>query len=187
MRPAIVLILLALLPLGGCQTFLEPPRPVRPLAPPIDQYHHVEQLLTLSWKKQSRRLHCVLVTRPGDTRVVAITETGMPVFELQQTASNVDIDRSPLLPPQVSPDVILADIQLIYWPRDALLKALPPPLRLVDKPGFRKLYDGDKLEARVNYDGDDHWNSPATLVNDHYGYRLRVQPLGKDDTDATTP
>lgn len=187
MRPAIILIFLALLPLSGCQTVLELPRPVRPLAPPIDQYHHVEQLLTLSWEKLSRRLHCVLATRPGDTRVVAVTETGMPVFELQQTASNIDIDRSPLLPPRVSPDVILADIQLIFWPAKALRKSLPSPMKLVDKGGSRTLYNGDKLEARVDYAGKDHWNSPATLVNHHYGYRLQVQPLGKDDTHATHP
>lgn len=180
MRPTILILTLTLL-LGGCETLVKLHSP-RPLAPPIKEYHHVEQLLTLHWDKQIRRFHCVLITRPGETRVVALTETGLPVFQLKQTPGNVDIDRSPLLPPRVSPDEILADIQLILWPWDSVEKSLTPSLRLVRHAGYRELYDGDKLEARVDYAGKDRWNTPATLVNHHYGYQITVQPLSKDDT-----
>ncbi len=154
-----------------------PPRSVRPLAAPLTERHHVEHLLEIDWDQQSQRLHCVLITAEGETRVVALTETGLPVFQLLQTPGNIEINRSPLLPRPVSPDIILADIQLIFWPIDSLRKTLSPPWRLEQHAGSRDLYEGEVLRAHVDYQGKERWSSPATLDNKQYGYRLTVTPL----------
>ncbi len=181
MRSLIATLLLAGL-LTGCQVLTTYPRALRPLAPPIDEHHHVQQLLTLRWGEQMRRFRCTVTIQPGITRINAVDADGALVFGLRQTPGNINIERSPRLPPQVSPDVLLADMQLILWPPDTLEKSLPAGLHLENHVGYRELYNGTTLEARVNYYGNGRWNDPATLVNHRYGYRLTVQPLTQDDT-----
>lgn len=181
MRSLIATLLLAGL-LTGCQVLTSYPRSLRPLAPPIDEYHHIQQLLTLRWGEQMRRFRCTVTIHPGMTRINAVDADGALVFGLQQIPGNINIERSPLLPPQVSPDVLLADMQLILWPPDTLRKSLPAGFRLESHVGYRELYSGTTLEASVDYYGSDRWDDPATLINHRYGYRLTVQPLTQDNT-----
>lgn len=175
MRPRFVALLLAVL-LSGCQLWLMPPRSVRPLAAPLSEQHQVAHRLEIHWQEQTQSLHGVLTTAPGLTRVEVLTDSGQPVLQLTQTPTHIDINRSPLLPPPISPDIILADLQLVFWPVDSLEKTLLPPWRLERQAGARQLYEGETLRAQVRYQGPDRWTSRATLDNKQYGYQLTITP-----------
>lgn len=173
---ALAVLLTAGLGLGGCQSWW-PPRE-RPLAPPLtDTSRQLEHRLRIERGEQAQNLHAVLSLLPGETRVVALTETGVPVFQLHQTGDDLRTRRSPLLPRQVPMRLILADIQLIFWPVESLRAALPAPWRVAREGRGRALYNGERLEARVRYQEADGWQGPATLDNIHHGYRLTITPL----------
>lgn len=178
---ALTLLIVALL--AGCQTLRTYPRSWRPLAPPIAQHHQSTRLLTLRWADQVRHYHCTLITSPDHTRIIARTADGALVFRLHQTRARISIERTPLLPPRVSPDVILADLQLMLWPASTLEQSLPQTLYHQDD--FRKLYSGHTLEARVIYQGKSRWQDPAILINDRYQYQLILQALPDEPTSPS--
>lgn len=180
MRAGFLTTLAALLIAGvgitGCQSWRFPQE--RPLAPPLmDTSRQLEHRLRIERGQQAQNLHAVLSLLPAETRVVALTETGVPVFQLHQTADDLSVDRSPLLPKQVPTRLILADIQLVFWPLDSLRTALPAPWRVEQEEQGRALYNGERLEARVRYQRRDGWQGRSTLDNIHHGYRLTITPL----------
>ncbi len=172
---ALVVGLIAGAALGGCQSWWTPE--ARPLAAPLERHRYLEHRLRIDWGERTQNLHAVLRTLPGETRVVALTETGVPVFQLRQTATDLEISRSPLLPRRVPMRLILADIQLLFWPVASLRAGLPSPWRVEREEQGRALYNGERLEARVRYQDRDGWSGPATLDNIHHGYRLTITPL----------
>jgi len=172
---ALALLLASGLGLSGCQSWCPPAE--RPLAAPLDSSRQLEHRLRIERGEQVQNLHAVLRTLPGETRVVALTETGVSVLQLRQTADDLTVTRSPLLPRQVPARLILADIQLVFWPLESLRAALPTPWRLEQEEQGRALYNGARLEARVRYQKRDGWQGPATLDNIHHGYRLTITPL----------
>lgn len=184
MRPFLPTLLLATL-LSGCQLWVMPPRSVRPLAAPLSEHHQVARLLTIDWNGHSQRLRCRLITGPGETRMEVLSDTGLAVLRLVQSPAHIEIERSPRLPPSISPDVLLADIQLVFWPADRLAKTLAAPWRLTRHAGGRRLYEGDTLRARVDYQGPDRWRGVATLHNTRYGYRLTLTPVIDSAGEAT--
>lgn len=161
--------------LSGCQSWWMPE--ARPLAPPLESHRHLEHRLRIDWGQRTQNLHAVLTTLPGETRVVALTETGIPVFQLRQTAHNLEVTRSPLLPRRVPMRLILADIQMVFWPVASLRTGLAAPWRLRQEESGRALYNGERLEARVRYQNHDGWDGLTTLDNIHHGYRLTITPL----------
>lgn len=173
---ALSLLLVTGVGLSGCQTWWAPQE--RPLAPPLaEPSRQLEHRLRIERGEHTQSLHAVLSTLPGETRVVALTETGVPVFQLHQTKNDLQVSRSPLLPRQVPMRLILADIQLVFWPIESLRAGLPAPWRVEREQQGRALYNGERLEARVRYQNDDGWSGPATLDNIHHGYRLTITPL----------
>lgn len=175
MRAGFLSPLLLAIGLSGCQAWWMPQD--RPLATPLESTRQLEHRLRIDWGERTQNLHAVLSTLPGETRVVALTETGVPVFQLRQTATDLEISRSPLLPRQVPMRLILADIQLVFWPVESLRADLPSPWRVEREQQGRALYNGERLEARVRYQDCDGWSGPATLDNIHHGYRLTITPL----------
>jgi len=177
----LITLLVATAWLGGCQSWLVPQ--ARPLAPPLGSDHNLQHRLRIERDDRALNLHAVLASTPGDTRVVAMTETGVPVFQLHQTTQGLETQQSALMPEAVPMSLILADIQLVFWPAAALRDALPPPWTLRREPHGRALYKGDRLEARVRYRHRDGWHGPATLDNLHHGYRLTITPLQSEGTE----
>lgn len=175
-RPTLILALLALL--TGCQ--LLAPAPL-PLAAPMQRPHQLEHLLTLTWGDRQLRLRCVLETGQGETRVVALNEAGLVLFQLHHTDQGLSVQRSALLPKAFPAQQIMADIQLIFWPASAIEAALPATWRLDVEANSRTLYHGDRLIAQVHYQGSP-WQAPSSLANQRAHYQLTLTPLGPDAT-----
>lgn len=56
--------------------------------------------------------------------LAVLNPTLVSIFSMQDTGSDIFVETSPLVPKQLQPKYILADIQLVYWPIDKLRLAL---------------------------------------------------------------
>jgi len=85
--------------------------------------------------------------------------------------------RHALLPPQVRGEDVLEDIQLTYWPIDAIRAALPAGWRIEDEGLRRTLWSGDTEVMTIDYGALPRWSGKVTLSNLRYGYRLTIQSV----------
>jgi hypothetical protein len=82
-----------------------------------------------------------------------------------------------LLPPQVRSEDVLEDIQLTYWPVEAIRPALPEGWRIEDEGQRRTLWSGETQVMVIDYNGQPRWNGKIQLQNLRYGYRLTIQSV----------
>ena len=109
--------------------------------------------------------------------LVATTPDGTPLFQLLQRGSDVSVTPSPLLPPQVRPEVVLMELQLTLWPAAAVAANLPPALQWQPTAaGFELRRDG-VVEIAVERAEQQPWQQPVALAQPRWHYRYRVTPL----------
>jgi hypothetical protein len=86
----------------------------------------------------------------------------------------VTATRADWLPPQVKPGPMLADIVLLYWPRDVLRHALKPAgATLQEVGGTRVVHIGADEVLRIEDLGQGH----VRYRNDAWGYTIDVQTV----------
>jgi hypothetical protein len=109
-------------------------------------------------------------------KVVGVTATGMRLFSASFDGQRVSAERSPFVPKEVSPERVLADMQLALWPLAALQSAYAESKQTVSEPvpGVRRLVNGDRLVAEVHYASDDPWAGRLWFVNFEFGYSLTI-------------
>jgi hypothetical protein len=108
--------------------------------------------------------------------VVGVTATGMRLFTASFDGERVSAERSPFVPKEVSPERVLADMQLALWPLASLQGAYADSGQIVSEPnpGVRRVVRGDRLVAEVHYASDDPWNGRLWFVNFEFGYSLTI-------------
>jgi hypothetical protein len=185
-----VLAVLALgLTLSACATA---PRAVpgaslapRPLAAPADAGERsVNQVVRGAFGARETVLSCVISVKDGVMSVVGLNALGVRLFTIRFDGQQVQAEKSFAVPDAISPERLLADLQLVYWPLSSLQQTLKPAGLEVSEsaPGTRRLRRGDRLVAEVHYaaggasvDGrDDAWSGRAWLVNLEFGYSLQI-------------
>ncbi|MGJ0486894.1 MAG: DUF3261 domain-containing protein [Methylomicrobium sp.] len=178
----------SLQPLGGSlpeaagQTQASP-KPLFPLAPPVGPARRIVQQLTAHWPQSSKTLLCVLELDSRHIAMAGLTEDGLSLFNLSYDGKNLEADKNPLVPETLVPELIIADLQLVYWPVDSLQKQLPKDLKLESGPYFRRLSKQGQSLAEVRYFNpedlkqENAWPKAAELVNQQYDYRLTIQTV----------
>jgi Protein of unknown function (DUF3261) len=108
--------------------------------------------------------------------VVGVTATGIRLFTASFDGERVTAERSPFVPKEVSPERVLADMQLALWPLDSLRGVYAAVGQSVSEPmpGLRRLVRADRLIAEVHYATDDPWNGRLWFVNFESGYSLTI-------------
>lgn len=105
-----------------------------------------------------------------------LTPEGLEVLRVRQRGTSVEVRRRRGLPAGLSARAVLADLQLVHWPADALRGAWGPRWRLeAPERARRVLRDGD-LRVRVRY-ADAPWQGPVTVEHLAQGYRVHVTTL----------
>jgi hypothetical protein len=109
-------------------------------------------------------------------KVVGVTATGQRLFTVGWDGKAVTAEKSPLVPDNVDPARVLADVQLALWPLEALQETLRSQALEVSEPfaGVRRLRRGSELLAEVHYTGVDPWASRLWLVNFELDYSLTI-------------
>ncbi|WP_077038084.1 DUF3261 domain-containing protein, partial [Pelomonas sp. KK5] len=110
------------------------------------------------------------------------TELRLAAFALNQRVLMLRWDgrelqqqRHLMLPAEVDGARVLRDIQLAYWPREALATALPAGWS-VDEQGQRRVIRmGDIVQMQIDYTGQPRWQGRAEIDNRLEHYRLSIE------------
>jgi len=104
--------------LVGCSTAALRPSQSPHLAPFVGfaQPQRYTQSVTISRDGQDYRMLCVLELNERGLVLVAFTELGQRLFTLEYRSRHHVVDRGPMLPKSFDADLVLADLQLVYWP-----------------------------------------------------------------------
>jgi hypothetical protein len=171
------------LALAGCAAIprATPPSPARPLmAPSVAGEHAVSQVVRGTTGARELIINCVVTLEKGTMTVVGLNAMGVRLFTIRHDGSQVVAEKGTGVPEQLTPERLIADLQLVFWPLTGL-----QPLRAAGfdisepVPGTRRLRHGDRLVAEVHYAGTDPWSGRSWLVNLEFGYSLQIdsQPL----------
>lgn len=149
----------------------------RPLASPlaIDKAQSATQIVRGAFGSREMTMNSVLSVRDGIVTVIGLTSMGVRAFTLRYDGQQLHVDNNLPVPAQLTPERLVADIQLVYWPLKSLQQVLSPAGYTLTEPtsGTRRLRAGDRLIAEVHYQGEP-WQSRSWLVNLEHGYTLQI-------------
>jgi hypothetical protein len=158
----------------------------RPLVPPasLAADRAANQVVRGAFGEREMTFNCVLSKQGNVLTVVGLTAMGVRAFTLKYDGQTINVENNLPVPPQLTPELLLADIQLVFWPLSALQPALAAAGWQLTEPfsGTRRLRRGDTLAAEVHYDRADPWSGRSWLVNLEHSYTL-----GIDSTSLTAP
>lgn len=149
-----------------------------PMAEPIDPARRIVQQITAIWPGHQETLLCVLELDKNRIAVVGLSNDGLSLFNLSYDGNKVTMDKSPLLPDSVSPERIIKDLQLVYWPLAEIQKILPLQWRLEADKLHRRLIFNDEVRVDVKYlQPDAIWPKTVDLTNHRYHYQLHIKTI----------
>jgi hypothetical protein len=171
---------MALLAIAGCATAPQSPQlsEVRPLVSPasLGTERAVNQVVRGAIGAREVTINCVVNVKDGTMTVVGLSAMGMRLFTIRHDGTEVHAEKGPAMPEQLTPERLLADLQVVFWPLASLQKPLQEAGWQVSEPapGTRRLRRGDRLIAEVHYSDQDPWAGRSWLVNLEYGYSLQI-------------
>jgi hypothetical protein len=177
-----ILITMFLLWLTGCaplqpEEATEKPE-LMPIAQPLGPARRIVQQINAVWADRQESMLAVLELDARHIAMAGLSTEGLSLFNLTYDGNTVVSDKSPLLPEQVNPEFIIADLQLVYWPIAELQKKLPADWRLEATQNKRTLIVSNKKQVEVNYlSSDPVWPKAVELVNFRYNYRLNIKTI----------
>lgn len=166
--------------LAGCAASVPAPAtapvPVAPgvtlvLPSPAELGHSIDavQMVTARHGGQSWVFEGRLSVRPDELRLVCLDGMGRRALTVIWSGGRLEVERAPWVPDDLRAENILADIMLMYWPEEAVRRALSGAALRQDRAG-RGI--GDAIA--ITWAGD-KWNGAAHLRNDAWDYDLDVQ------------
>jgi hypothetical protein len=122
-------------------------------------------------------INCVVKVQGEALTVVGLTAMGVRAFTLHYDGKTIQVDHDLPVPPQLTPERLLADIELVFWPMNALNTAFAKTDWKVSEPysNTRRLRRGQTLVAEVHYENADPWRGRSWLANLQYGYTLGIE------------
>lgn len=150
---------------------------VQPLGPP----RRIVQQINADWDDREESLLAVLELDAKHIAMAGLSNDGLSLFNMTYDGNTVVFDKNPLLPESFSPEFIITDLQLVYWPIAVLQKKLPAEWRLEEADNKRFLYVMNKKQVEINYlSHDPDWPKIVQLVNLRYNYRLYIKTMSYD-------
>lgn len=179
-RRLIIFLLLALL--SGCAVFDNPEisdqSGAMPIAPPVGPARRIVQQITAVWAGKQETLVCVLELDAQHIAMAGLSNEGLSLFNLVYDGNKLGLDKSPLLPDAVTPEFIITDVQLAYWPVAVLEKIFTAPWRLKADQNQRRLYYEKENRIVVNYlSSNANWPRDVELINYRYNYQLHIKTV----------
>ncbi len=104
---------------------------------------------------------------------LAVQALGQSALMLRWDGKTLQQQRADWLPPTLNGDRVLFDLQLVFWPTQAIRAALPSDWLLQESSGRRRLLHAGIEIARVDYPAADH----AELRHMRDGYLLDITSM----------
>ena len=178
MRKSLALIAILL---TGCMS--QPQRPAspeiaRPLLAPstLGSERIVNQIVRGAFGEREMTINCVVTVKDGVMSIVGLSAMGVRLFTMKYDGQSTSMDNTLPIPAQLTPERLLADFQLVFWPLEALKKPLAASGWQVTEAtlGTRRLRRDTRLVAEVHYASADPWTGRSWLVNIEHGYTLSI-------------
>ena len=170
--------ILASLLLAACAGTPPAPAPSRPLVSPaaLGSERAANQIVRGAIGAREMTINCVVTVKDGTMTVVGLSAMGVRLFTVRYDGHEVQAEKGLPTPEQLTPERLLADLQLVFWPLSSLQKPLQEAGWQVSEPaqGTRRLRRGDRLIAEAHYSDQDPWTGRSWLVNLEYGYSLQI-------------
>lgn len=175
MLPPVLRCVLLAAVLAGCAT--PPPArqdaPLLRLAPAaLGRTLALQQQLVVTARGQTQRVD-VLLEADADAVRLALVNLGQTVARLEWDGRQLQESRAAWWPAAVRSENVLSDLQLVWWPVDAVRAALPAGWSLSDDASARELKQGGEVVTVIRY------LSPTLveLDNRRAGYLLRIESI----------
>lgn len=173
---------LALLALAACAT---PPRasgtpsaqwaraPLLRLPPAaLGRTLALQQQLTITHGAEVHRMDALLEADATALNLV-VQAVGRSALRLSWDGTRLEQTRADWLPPQLAGERVLSDLQLAYWPADAIAAALPAGWTLEADATHRVLREGDAVVTEVRYPGAQR----IEIEQRRDGFRLDIESV----------
>jgi Protein of unknown function (DUF3261) len=151
----------------------------RPLLPPstLGAERAVNQIVRGAFGEREMTMNCVVTVKAGTMTIVGLSAMGVRIFTIKYDGRTTSVDNSLPVPAQLTPERLLADLQLVFWPADTLVEPLREGGWQVSEsaPGTRRLRRDARLVAEVHYASADPWAGRTWLVNIEHGYTLSIE------------
>ena len=151
----------------------------RPLLAPttLNGERAVTQIVRGAFGGREMTMNCVVTVKGGTMTVVGLSAMGVRIFTIKYDGQATSVDNTLPVPAQLTPERLVADLQLVFWPLATLDKPLSDAGWQVSEtgPGTRRLRRDDRLIAEVHYASNDAWNGRSWLVNLEHGYTLNIE------------
>ena len=145
-----------------------------PLASPIPfaPAQRTTQTVTIDREGQTHRMLCILELGPRGLVLVAFTELGQRLFTIEYGPDKFSIDTSPVLPPRFDAKLVLADLQLVYWPLKLLQESLNDGWSVTESQpnAVRRLMHDGQVVAEAHHDAD----GTIDIQRASLGYRMTI-------------
>jgi hypothetical protein len=171
---------ITLLALGACAGSppLAPAASLRPLVAPasLGSERVVNQVVRGAFGARELTFNCVVTVKQGVMTLVGMNSFGVRIFTVRYDGKAVQSETAPAMHGPFMPEILLADMQLVFWPLASLEKPmLEAGWQLSEStPGIRRLRRGEQLVAEAHYGNEDPWTGQSWLVNFEYGYSLQI-------------
>ena len=127
-------------------------------------------------------IECAVDVDDARILLIGLLPAGPRLFTVTYDGRQVDAQASRSLPAVLSPQRMLNDLQLVYWPLAALEQALSPTAWRVTEPDprTRRLLRDGALVAEVHYAGADRWRGRAWLASFADDYSIAIDSASVD-------
>jgi len=129
----------------------------------------LQQRLQVIVGDKSQTLDALLEVDAGELRL-GVQALGQSALTMRWDGKELQQRRADWLPPALSADRVLFDLQLVFWPADAIRAVLPANWTLQEAPGRRLLLNAGAEVVSVEYLTADH----AVLKHLREAYLLDV-------------
>lgn len=136
------------------------------------------QLITAHFRNQVQVFQAYISVTPDKITVVALDPFGGRAMTIIATDDGIHAEVAPIVPSVLRPANILADIAIVYWPTDAIKRALAGTSATVSEDANERAISIDGREVvHVSYCAPhrNSWTKCARLRNIAFGYELELQ------------
>ena len=160
---------------GSVSTAAGNPTALPALAPPSAvSPRSASQVIHATYGTRNVTLRTAIEIDASRVSLVGVTATGQRLFTASYDGQAVTADASAFVPKEISPERVLADMQLALWPLDAVRAVRHDGEVTEPWPGLRRLTRDGKLAAEVHYASADPWGGRLWFVSFEYGYSLTI-------------
>ena len=140
----------------------------------LGQRLSLQQQMTVERAGQTHALEIALAIDSAQLTLVGLS-MGQRVMSVHYDGKTLQVWRHPFLPPQVSGENVLEDLELTLWPIAAIRAALPQGWSITEQGLTRTLKFNQQIVTVIVYSSQQHWTGTIVLSNLRYHYRLTIQ------------